>query len=155
MKNSQLGFSLIELIITLSICSLLITIAMANWHNFFASQLQADETNRIFHSLQFARLEAIKQNRVVSLCGTQNFMDCQENWAQGFIIFIHQPSKLKILRQEQFSKKSSITSGNLKVIRFAKDGRCLTRGTITVKNAHKFSKIILYDSGRIRVQMHP
>jgi prepilin-type N-terminal cleavage/methylation domain-containing protein len=132
MINKTYGFSLIELIITLAIVMVLV-IQGHNWlYPLLRKYSAINESHQLFHTLQFARSEAIKRNQVVQICGSENDIECSSDWSKGYMVFIenenHSPQKT-LLRTQKNSTLSKIHSGKLKTIAYASDGRCLTRGT--------------------------
>jgi type IV fimbrial biogenesis protein FimT len=93
-KNlKQKGFSLIELLVTMSILLLLVFVAVPGFSNF-SSNSRVDSVQSNFHSaILVARNEAIKRNTVVKLCAKQaNSDQCQipatPSWANGWLVFI-------------------------------------------------------------------
>ncbi len=92
-KLHQAGFSLIELLVTMSILLLLVFVAVPGFSNF-SSNSRVDSVQSKFKSaLLLARSEAIKQNKVVKLCAKQaNADQCEipaaTSWANGWLVFI-------------------------------------------------------------------
>lgn len=87
------GFSLIELMTTLSVISLLVFVALPNF-NLFSQHSQVDSLQNNFHSaLLYARSEAIKRNKVIKVCRrkpnqNQCHIPAAADWNNGWIIFI-------------------------------------------------------------------
>lgn len=116
------------------------------------NQATSSDEKRIFHALQWARSEAIKRNTTITICGSSDFHHCQTNWRQGFIVFIdHKKGPTHVLYSDKNSGLTDIHSGQLKSFKFYGDGRCLTRGTIYLNTPKSVSRIVINDSGRIKI----
>ena len=102
MKTAVSGFTLVELIITLAIASILASIAAPAFSDFVQDTRISSETNSIITDFYFARSEAVKRNRRVTICKSSNanstdtiatpIPSCNTivdfNWTIGWIIFI-------------------------------------------------------------------
>jgi len=92
-KLIENGFSLIELLVTVSVLSILVFVALPNF-NTFSQHSQVDGVQNQFHSaLLYARSEAIRRNKVVKLCRKQaNQNQCHipaaADWKNGWLVFI-------------------------------------------------------------------
>jgi type IV fimbrial biogenesis protein FimT len=61
------GFTLLELLITMSVATILLTIAIPSFQYVTNSNRIAGEVNGLLGDLQFARSEAIKEGQYVSV----------------------------------------------------------------------------------------
>jgi type IV fimbrial biogenesis protein FimT len=88
--NRQSGFTLIELIITLAIAAIVVTIGIPSFQGMMRNNRVAAHTNDFLSSLNLARSEAIKRGvgwRVVMCPGTQ--AGCAGTaWGNGWIVFV-------------------------------------------------------------------
>jgi type IV fimbrial biogenesis protein FimT len=72
-KPRSKGFTLIEMLITLTVAGILVGIMVPNMRDFIRNNRLSSAVNDMLHSLQMARTEAIKrQNGNVVWCGTSN-----------------------------------------------------------------------------------
>lgn len=83
------GFTLVELMITLVILVILLTIAVPSFERFFAENRAASGANEILTGLHLARSEAVRRNSNASLCPSTNGETCTggTEWARGWIVF--------------------------------------------------------------------
>jgi type IV fimbrial biogenesis protein FimT len=66
------GFTLIELVVTILIAAVLVTMAIPNFRTMLLNNTLTAESNDFLASLQTARSEAVKRNTQVVLCLTDN-----------------------------------------------------------------------------------
>jgi type IV fimbrial biogenesis protein FimT len=86
---SARGFTMIELMVTLTILAVLTVVAAPSFNNALLSNRLAGVANSFTASTQLARSEAIKRNSTVRLCRSSTGTSCATTgtWAQGWIVF--------------------------------------------------------------------
>ncbi|QRP65050.1 GspH/FimT family pseudopilin [Rhodanobacter sp. FDAARGOS 1247] len=67
-RRTQRGFTLVELMITLTIAVVLLMIAVPSFKNLTLSNKLTTSANDIVHAISVARMEAIKRNSSTQLC---------------------------------------------------------------------------------------
>lgn len=72
----QLGFSLVELMITVAVVVILAVVAFPNLQAVVANSRLRGQTDEVLASLQFARGEAVRRNARVDVCRTTNGTTC-------------------------------------------------------------------------------
>ena len=89
MQNKQSGFTLIELMVTLAVAGILMSIAIPNYQTFILNSRITAQANEFMAAVGLTRSEAIKRATKVSICKSANNTSCTTsgNWAQGWIIF--------------------------------------------------------------------
>ena len=89
MKQRHQGFTLIELIITLSIISILTAYGIPSYREFKLNQSMTQEINRLSSTIGFARSQSIINGKHVILCATQSYTACDGNsqWHGGWMVF--------------------------------------------------------------------
>ena len=87
--NQINGFTLIELIIALSIISILSAYALPNYREFKQNQTMTQQINRLSATINFARNQSIISGQHVILCASQSFTACDGNsqWHKGWMVF--------------------------------------------------------------------
>ena len=93
-RSRRAGFTLIELMVTLSVAAILMAIAIPNIRNFLRNNRLTSGVNDLLHSIQVARTEAIKrQQGNVVVCGTTDpaagtaALTCTYNTFRGWFVF--------------------------------------------------------------------
>jgi type IV fimbrial biogenesis protein FimT len=87
--NKITGFTLIELIVTLALVAIIMTVAVPTFQEMLRANRAATDTNDFISSLNFARSEAVKRGRNVVLCKSTDGATCAPagDWTQGWIVF--------------------------------------------------------------------
>jgi type IV fimbrial biogenesis protein FimT len=83
------GFTLLELLISLALAAMLLTIGVPALNTLSARNQQTAEINRFVRHLQLARSHAVNAGRDHILCPSSNMQDCRgdSHWEQGYILF--------------------------------------------------------------------
>lgn len=86
-----MGFTLVELMVVLAVSAILIMVAAPNLTDMATSAKLNSESDRWIASAHLARSEAIKRNRLVTLCATTDGSTCATSggaqvWASGWLI---------------------------------------------------------------------
>jgi len=66
--RQTLGFTLIELVVTMAVAAILVTVAIPNMRTFIQNGRLNTQTNDLIGDLNFARSEAIKRRSNVGIC---------------------------------------------------------------------------------------
>lgn len=87
----QRGFTLIELIVTLVVASILLTMAVPGFTALIKNNRMTAQVNGLVVSLNLARSEAVKRGVSVTVCKRNSAGDDCNNagdWQDGWIVFI-------------------------------------------------------------------
>ena len=77
------GFTLIELMVTISVAAILLVIAIPNFRTFVLNNRITGQANDMMTALNYARSEAIKRGLPVSMRSSAG----STNWSTGWFVF--------------------------------------------------------------------
>ncbi|MCU7940182.1 MAG: GspH/FimT family protein [gamma proteobacterium symbiont of Bathyaustriella thionipta] len=160
------GFTLIELIITITIAGILFSLAIPSFSHMLAHNQQTSVLHTLFKHLNVARNEAINTNHHVLLCKSVDGKHCitQSSWDDGWLIFTDNDNNKKVNDEERviYSQQSLPSHifldyrgfGSNNYFRYYPDGHGSANGTFTLCN-HSNEKlaqsIIISRTGRVRI----
>jgi type IV fimbrial biogenesis protein FimT len=86
------GFNLIELMVTIGILAILVTVAIPSFSRLIASNRLSAATNELYGTLMQAKSEAIRQGNRITVCPSSNGTGCATvgtpiPWSDGWISF--------------------------------------------------------------------
>lgn len=114
MKNRISGFTLIELMVTVAVLAILVTVAIPNYQAFVVNSRMTAQANDFLASLNLARSEAVKRNAPVSM----NAVD--GDWASGWEIV---DAGGNVLRVHPALEGESSLNGDATTITFQSNGQ--------------------------------
>src|SRR3569832_1169297 len=84
------GFTLVELLVTISIATILVTLAVPSFSDFVKNYRMITQTNDFVTALNVARSEAILRGNRITLYKNNDGAGCVSggNWEQGWIVFV-------------------------------------------------------------------
>lgn len=93
------GFTMLELLVTVAVATILITIAIPSFMHMLAANQRQTIVAELISSLTYARSEAIARNVKIEICPGTDTNDCAAgNWDQGWIV-VAKPDPDTILQQ--------------------------------------------------------
>lgn len=167
------GMSLVEVLATLAILSILLTVAVPAFDALLTSTRFASSSNLYLTSLHLARSEAIKRNGRVALCKSADGATCTANgrWDHGWIIFHDVNNNAQVdggeavLRVYEALPADLALRGNLPVANYVSYGAfgrtqltngAFQAGTLTMcrisAGAGEARRIVISSTGRPRVE---
>lgn len=156
------GFTLVELLISLSILMLLTTIGVPGMQQLMGNQQLVSASNTLAANLALARSESIKRHQPVLVDNADG------DWATGWRVFVDLNNNGQLdageplLRQEQSLPKGVIAKGNTPVRRYVRYtplgnakllGGAFQAGTLTLchmTGEQAVRRLVLSASGRLR-----
>lgn len=88
-KIDQSGFTLIELMVTLSVAIIILSVGVPNYRVFVQDSLLIAQSNSFHSAIALTKSEAIKRSSRVTLCPSSNGTSCTGGtaWSNGWIVF--------------------------------------------------------------------
>ena len=114
------GFTLIELVTTITVIGVLATLALPSFRAFVANQRIRNVSFDLMAALTLARSEAVTRNRSVDLKRTGT------SWGGGWTV---EEGTRTFHSQEAYKDLAISDSSGLGVITYGKDGRTVTTST--------------------------
>ncbi len=141
----HLGLTLVELVVTLAVMLIVITIGAPLYRSLQANNRAAAQTGALVAALNLARSEALTRGVPVAACarvnGAKTCNTGSYNWADGWLVFVDNNPKNGELDtgDEDLIRVSDALSGSPTVtfdsayVRFAADGSAGTGGTVGLR----------------------
>jgi len=85
------GYSLYELLMTLTLVGLTLTLGLPSFSGILAGSRLRAEVDALFHAVHLARKDSIMQRRAVTLCPSGDGENCSGgyDWSGGWIRFVN------------------------------------------------------------------
>ena len=131
----QHGFTLVELLVTISVLAILLAIAVPSFESIRLSNRLTSYAGALASSSQLARTEAIKRNAAVTLCSSANGTSCDASggWEAGWVVI---SGATVIQRQQAIDAGYRLAdSGGANSIAFESTGVGATQATFTICRA--------------------
>jgi len=162
------GLTLIELLITIAIAALLLSLAMPAMQQFVTQKAVASNSDELLSALRFARSEALKRSAPVTVCSgngqvTAAAAQCgADTWSQGWLVFADvngngsfDKATDQLLRVQQPLSPAQVVgptaSGNSSFVEFVASGIVVTGAKsltfkptlkVTDANYNKFTRTV-------------
>lgn len=130
--KKQNGLTLVELMITLIVVAIALTLAVPGFSNFIRDNRATSQANEFLVSLTFARSEAIKRGRPVAVCASSDEANCSgsNDWDAGWIVFTDDEGSVgdldgadELLRAHESLAAATLTAdGGSDFVRFDGEG---------------------------------
>jgi type IV fimbrial biogenesis protein FimT len=159
--HGQAGLTLFEMLITVSILAIMVTVVGPNVSNILTKNRITADINSLSAIAQQARFTAVNEQVTVTLCPSIDYINCVQDWQRAKMVFIDSNGNSKIDNNETLIATSDpINQRNLILgasgsFLFFEDGSIDTRASIILcpdtKEAGYASALLLTLNGRITV----
>ncbi len=82
------GFTLIELMIVITIAAILLAVAVPSFDNVLIRNRIDSIQSQLSSALALARSEAASRNKVISVCASDGAENCGASWSNGWVVFV-------------------------------------------------------------------
>lgn len=159
------GYSLHELLLTIGIFALVLTLGLPAFGDLVARHRVRTEVDALFHAIHLARKESIMSRRVVTICPTRDFVACEPtfDWSAGWMMFANHDRRASQSRQsdEPILRRSTVAESvrimaNRRFFSLRSTELRATNGTIIVCDAAgrgTARALIISYTGRPRVAL--
>ena len=139
--STQLGLTLLEMMMALSIVGITATLVVPSAQNIFTQNRIISEQNRTSSLLQYARLQALETKQSITVCPSTDYVQCNDDWTAGKIVFADVNDNAKIdgnevlLISSEQSELQTLVSGPDTGITFHFSGTSASPATIKLCDA--------------------
>mgnify|MGYP001092600012 CR=1 FL=1 len=164
-RRAGLGFTLLELLVTVALLSIIITSVTPSIGNFYKRNKVASIVNNHTAALQLARHTAVNENVFVVVCPTKDMTTCEDDWTMLKMVFIDEDAdgaldgNEEIIGSADMVKSFQITStrDNLRFAPFNTAQN--STATITIcpdeDDTHFARALVISNVGRVRLEKDP
>ncbi|MFC4701857.1 GspH/FimT family pseudopilin [Glaciecola siphonariae] len=161
-KKRQRGVTLLEMLITLAIAAIILTLVAPNIQSILTRNKITAEINEMSGLLQFARFTAIDEQTNTIVCPTSDFLACTNDWDSPKMVFIDDNAngtrddadEPLLLSSQSISATNTMTSSENSIV-FFDSGAASAAAEITIcpnSNDATFARALLVSlQGRTRV----
>ena len=151
------AFTMIELLIVLTVTLLLFCSIVPSLNNLIAENRAQSRIEELFAILQYARMEAMRRDEVITFCKSLDQKSCGGDWRNGQIVIDANGNKLRsfaaVASHDSFTWQSSL--GHNDALSFLPSGFTAgQQGSFCYcpdgKNAYS-SSLIVERTGRMRI----
>jgi len=111
------GFSLIEVIVTLAIAAIVLSIAVPSFQSYTQNNRQTIAINELATALQLARSSAITHRMRAVVCKSSDATNCTADgtWTQGWIVFTDADNNNTLDAGENILRVHGAVQGNVTI----------------------------------------
>lgn len=126
MKQYKNGFTFVELIISIAILVILISVAVPSLQSLYLSYHTNSAFDKFQQALNYSRAQAISYGNDISICPIEN-NKCTNQWQSGYSLFIGTGSSTienkHILKVFQTENEANYIDSKNHIISFNKNGK--------------------------------
>ncbi|WP_420993330.1 GspH/FimT family pseudopilin [Cupriavidus sp. 30B13] len=110
------GFTLIELMVALSVLAILAAAAIPNFSSFLHRSRITSESSRLVSDIETARSEAARRNATVTICPTMDGASCTDDWSRRRVIFVDADNDGQIGAGEEVIRNSDAPTARTAIV---------------------------------------
>lgn len=151
-KNCELGLSLFEMLVTLSILAILVAVAAPTAADWLDRTRHEAISNTLLKHLHAARAWSVERGHTVVVCPIDD-EGCGEDWAQGWQVRDAEAGEV-LLRQQNSSPNLKIKWNRATAITYRHNGTSAGfNGTLSLCNpqGREVYRIVINNHGRARL----
>ena len=161
--TKRLGFTLVELIFTLAVLAVLVSIGAPSLASFIQSTQSRSARSALIGSLNLARMTAVSAQRSVIVCPSADHARCDDSlaWQRGWIVFEDSNQNNKRDEDEPLLEVVGVQPGvaisstaGRKYVRYRPDGSAsgtdLTYTVCDRRGPNAAAAIVVNNPGRVR-----
>ena len=147
MQTPQRGFTLLELMITVAVLAILLSLGVPSFAETIRNNRVAAQTNELVTALSLARSEASKRGMPVSVCAGATACGgaAESDWNTGWQVFTDldgtagqlDGGDLLLMTSPAVVNQISVTSNNVGFVRFRADGSLMNANAILLSVSHQ------------------
>lgn len=162
-RHIQKGMTLLEMLITLAIAAIVLTVVAPSVQTIIAKNRTTSEINELSAVIQFARFTAIDELSTAVVCPAGNYATCSTNWNEPKIVFLddngngsRDTAEPLLLSTTGISSSNTMTGPNTPISFFDSGS---TNASVSIKicpnsNDAKLARSInINGQGRVRVSI--
>lgn len=167
--GNRLGFTIVELVVTLTVLGILTAIAVPQFTEFLRNSRRAATINELVGSLSLARSEAVRRGLPVVMCKAVDDTACRtgagDTWQAGWLVFVNTDAdsppvldagetvlKVRTVPASGYQLRPSVGVSNF--IAFGADGSAGQAGSFTYcdsRGTPRARAIVVGEVGRVRL----
>lgn len=140
-RNHESGFTMVELMVTIAIAAILVTVAFPSFQGSLRSNRVATASNELMASFSLARSEAIRSPGGAAVCPSEDGITCGADWNDGWMVWI------------DFDGDGLTTGANDRVIRYIESRDTLALNATSPGGAAAANLIRFDTRGRVIPQL--
>lgn len=132
-RRRAAGFTLLELLVTLTVAAVLLTVAVPSFRSFTQNSRATAHTNELVTALTLGRNEATRRGRPINVCSSTDGATCSgaTDWSDGWIVLA--PGNEVVRTWDEREGGANVVTADVDKITFEPRGSTDPPGTFTIR----------------------